>query len=318
MNTIVCCLCGSERTRLLSQAHDYITGEPFNLVQCQSCGLSFVNPQPRVQDLSRYYPQAHQRSEPAAYERMDAKPRVKFVTALRNGKPARVLDIGCGKGLLLAGLQQQGWYGVGIEMSENSAAVAKQLGVKVLTKPLDECLIEPGTFDVICLYHSLEHMARPNRTLEQVRTLIAPEGHLVIEVPNYGSWYARAFGNAWFHLDVPRHLYHFTRHTLSAMLEGTGFAVERVETRHAQYDAFGAVQSTLNLFMRDKNLLNSFNTGEVTWLDIRSSPHPLWRGFMLLVSEASLLVGYPLFLGLGAIAAPFLEGGTLRIVARPR
>lgn len=137
-------------------------------------------------------------------------------------------------------------------MSEASTQIATAAGITVYNLPVEECPFEPESFDVVTLYHSLEHMTNPLKTLNAVQGLLRPGGFLVVEVPNIGSCYSRAFGTEWFHLDVPRHLYHFNRQTLRRMLEACGFLVVRESTHNVQYDAFGAVQSVLNRFLHKK------------------------------------------------------------------
>ena len=211
MPTNHCCLCGSPEHALLFPAHDHISGEDFQVVQCKTCGLIFVNPQPPPDQLGRYYPAVHQISEPAAYERLDARPRVRAVSQLLKGQSGRVLDVGCGKGLFLAGLRDQGWQAVGVEMSEVSGKHARSLNLEVFSKPLEKCGFDQGSFDVVTLFHSLEHMPNPVQLLHHIHNLLRPGGYMVVEVPNAGSWYARAFKGDWFHCDVPRHLFHFSQ-----------------------------------------------------------------------------------------------------------
>src|SRR5262245_2831382 len=112
MKPVSCPSCGTADAETYSRPKDYITGETFTVVRCLGCGLVYVKPQPPAEDLVRYYPARHQESDPAAYERMDAKARIRFLTRrVRQGE--RVLDVGCGKGLLLAGLREHGCDVVG-------------------------------------------------------------------------------------------------------------------------------------------------------------------------------------------------------------
>jgi 2-polyprenyl-3-methyl-5-hydroxy-6-metoxy-1,4-benzoquinol methylase len=315
MVSVPCNLCGGQDTRPWLVSTDYISGETFNLVRCGRCGLTYVNPRPSQERLVEYYPRTHQCSDPAAYERMDAKPRIKFVGGLLDGKSGRVLDVGCGKGLLLRGLRERGWDVVGTELSEDSSLRAREAGIQVYNVAVKELPFEPGSFDVITIYHSLEHLTSPRDTLTQLHRLLRPGGFLVVEVPNVGSWYARAFRDSWFHLDVPRHLYHFTPKTLRNLLEVSGFEIERARTVNLQYDSFGSVQSLLNRLLRRKNLLNNYNTGEVTLRD-------LWRqgGFRavtsLFFSEALLGLGFPLMAAFEFLVSPVVNGGTLNVLAK--
>lgn len=298
-----------EETHL--RCRDYISGESFQTVRCVKCGLIYVNPRPV--DIGRYYPLKHQISEPAAYERADARARIRFLSGLAPGRSRTILDIGCGKGLLLAGLKKRGWIAYGTELSEISGSVAKSAGLTVYNCAVEDCGFAAGYFDVIALFHSLEHLEEPRKTLSHLRSLLKAEGRLVIEVPNIGSWHARRFGSHWFHLDVPRHLVHFGRESLTRMVCAEGFRIVKTTTHNIQYDAFGTVQSLLNIAL-PANLLNSFSTGQI-------SLGELWRkdkafGIAALgLSELVLWLGFPLAALAEICTAPWIEGGTLRIVA---
>ena len=315
MNAVPCGLCNAVEEEPLLETADYITGEWFRVVRCRSCGLVYVSPRPAEEELSRYYPQTHQQSEPAAYERADARPRIRLVAALLGGRSGRVLDVGCGKGLLLRGLQERGWEVVGTELSEVSSRFAAGLGIPVHRVCLEEYPGTPGNFDVITLYHSLEHMVDPLRTLKAAHRLLRPGGYLVVEVPNFGSWYARLFRGAWFFLDVPRHLYHFTPHTLGRLVDAAGFRIARETLHNTQYDAFGAVQSLLNMALRRQNLLNDYNTGEVSLAELWRGPGRLRSMGALAVSLGALGVGFPVFALVALLLRRWVDGGTLRIVA---
>ena len=312
---VPCCICGRTHEEVFCESADYITGEVFRVVRCTGCGLIYVNPRPSVDSLSRYYPQTHQSSSPALYERSDARPRIRLVSGLLGGTPGRILDVGCGKGLLLLGLRERGWEVCGTELSEASAQIASTAGITVYNLPVEECPFELEFFDVVTLYHSLEHMTNPQKTLKAVHRLLRPGGFLVVEVPNIGSWYARAFGTEWFHLDVPRHLYHFNRQTLQRMLETCGFLVRSKSTHNVQYDAFGTVQSILNRVFRKKNLLNNFNTGEVSLGELWREDNRIRNFTALAISEIALSIGFPLFAFMNIALSRSVDGGTLRFVA---
>ena len=312
---VPCCICGRTHEEFFCESTDYITGEIFRVVRCTGCGLIYVNPRPSVNSLSRYYPQTHQSSSPALYERSDARPRIRLVSGLLGGTPGRILDVGCGKGLLLLGLRERGWEVCGTELSEASAQIANTAGITVYNLPLEECPFEIESFDVVTLYHSLEHMINPQKTLTAVHGLLRPGGFLVVEVPNIRSWYAGTFGTEWFHFDAPRHLYHFNQQTLRRMLEACGFLVVRESTHNVQYDAFGAVQSILNRFLHKKNLLNNFNTGEVKLGELWHEDNGVRNLTALAISEIALLIGFPLFALTSLALSRWVDGGTLRFVA---
>lgn len=265
--------------------------------------------------LSRYYPQTHQRSQPASYELMDARPRIKLARSLFPNITGLALDVGCGKGLLLAGLRNLGWKVYGTELSEVSSQYAQSQGITVYRSNVEDCGFTPGAFDLITMYHSLEHLTQPLHTLAYLHTLLRPGGRLVVEVPNIGSWYARVFGEAWFHFDVPRHLFHFSSATLRRLLETAGFEILSTQTHNTQYDAFGAVQSALNKVLRHKNLLNDFNTGETTLRELGNGPDAGRNLSALAISELALGLGFPLLASLSVALSAVAEGGTLRYIA---
>ena len=293
-----------------------MSGETFGVSRCTQCGLIFVDPQPPAANLHLYYPALHQTAAPAAYERMDARARVRAVQRISGERVGSVLDVGCGKGLLLHGLQRHGWTVSGTELSEASGAHARSIGVPVFTGPVEDAPFAAQSFDLITLFHVLEHLPRPQHTLAVLFGLLRPGGTLIVEVPNIGSWYARFFGDDWFHYDVPRHLFHFDPATLSRTLNGAGFVIAETSTRNLQYDAFGAVQSLLNRLLAKPNLLNNFNTGQVSLRDLWTDENRLSNLGALALSQAVLAIGFPSFAAFGVITSPWIQGGTLRFVAR--
>ena len=315
MSNSKCKICGSTVAVTYSTPVDYISGEQFTVVRCRDCGLIYVHPQPPVANLGRYYPEGHQRADPAPYERMDAKARVDFVRRYLSGRCGRVLDVGCGKGLFLSGLRELGWQVYGTELSEISSDFARRSGLPVYTKTIEEAPLETGSFDLISLFHVLEHLPQPQDTLSTALSLLRPGGTLLVEVPNIGSWYARAFGDNWFHYDVPRHLFHFNPETLRRIILTAGFQVDRTETRNIQYDAFGAVQSFLNCVLAKPNLLNNFNTGQTTFSALWAAQGRFGNLISLAISELALAVGFPVMALVGQLLSPWVEGGTLRVLA---
>jgi SAM-dependent methyltransferase len=170
--------------------------------------------------------------------------------------PGRVLEIGCGRGLLLQELSRLHHDCIGTERSPLAAARALQIpGVKIFCRPLQDCRFPAGSFDLIVLWHVLEHLDAPEEVLREIYRILKPDGFLVLEVPNLASLQARIFGKHWFHLDIPRHLYHFTIEGLSYLLMRIGFAITRTATFSLEQCPFGVLQSLLNLMCRQDNIL---------------------------------------------------------------
>jgi SAM-dependent methyltransferase len=158
----------------------------------------------------------------------------------------RLLDVGAGKGHFLAAARGRGWDVVGVELSEASARRARATyGLEMLVGDVLEIELA-GSFDVITLWHVLEHVADPGALLDRVRGLLAPGGRLVVSVPNNRSFQARLFGEHWFHIDEANHLFHFTPRSLAMLLLRRGFEPERVGYFYPEMEIIGWVQSALN------------------------------------------------------------------------
>jgi len=121
----------------------------------------------------------------------------------------RVLDVGCGRGVILGPLADRGFEVHGVEISAEAAQGADPRAEIRIASSLGDAGYEAGFFDQVVIWHVLEHVADPRGTLEEVARILRPGGRLIVAVPNFSSAQARWTGAAWFHLDLPRHLYHF-------------------------------------------------------------------------------------------------------------
>jgi SAM-dependent methyltransferase len=204
----------------LFDARDYVTGDRFEVRRCGACGLSLTWPPPQPSELIRYYPEAYygdagERRFVGPVERLQRTlyaSRVRRVETAAGGRPGRVLDVGCGRGYLLDAFRRRGWTVEGTEISAPSSAHAREaLGITVHLSQLEELCLPTGSYDAVTLWHVLEHVPDPASVLAEVHRLLRPGGVLLVSVPNFGSPEAWTAGPGWFHLDVPRHLYHFTR-----------------------------------------------------------------------------------------------------------
>ncbi|MHB9091376.1 MAG: class I SAM-dependent methyltransferase, partial [Chloroflexota bacterium] len=171
-------------------------------------------------------------AEPAAAELAVAKWYFRQVgrwAAAHDLAEPRLLDVGCGAGLFLRQAQTAGWQARGIEPSASAVAYARgRFGLEIHLGTLADAPLAGETFDIITLWHVLEHTPDPVATLRQGAGLLAPGGMLLVAVPNFGSLEALLFGRRWYSLDAPRHLYDFVPATLEALLAKAGLAVEHV------------------------------------------------------------------------------------------
>jgi SAM-dependent methyltransferase len=159
--------------------------------------------------------------------------------------PKRVLDIGCSRGLFLRAMQELGYVAVGTELP-GFAFPADGSSVNFLHAAAERLPFADATFDVVSLWHVLEHTTDPAAVLRAVGRVLKPGGLLSLAVPNFGSWQARTFGRHWFHLDLPRHLYHFRPGTLGRLVQAQGIEVMEVRTQSWDQNLYGFLQSSLN------------------------------------------------------------------------
>jgi 2-polyprenyl-3-methyl-5-hydroxy-6-metoxy-1,4-benzoquinol methylase len=232
---VVCDNCGSAEADLLYEVRDrrYGIGGVFPLVQCRQCGLLYLNPRPAPDSLTTYYPEqyapyrAPSDSQDARVvrwlERYGPLRRCRAILAWK--KAGRVLDVGCSTGVFLAEMARHGhWELHGVEVNARAAEYARQrYGLRIFTGQLAEAGYADEYFDVVTLWHVLEHLPHPRSALSEIHRILKPGGLLVVQVPNLGSWEARLFGRFWAGLDAPRHLFVFGEDTLSSLLQSTGF-----------------------------------------------------------------------------------------------
>lgn len=313
------CLHPPAAQQFLFAARDYITADPFRIEVCQNCGIAFTRPSPS--ELSNYYPSGYygggSKRFPAFVDHLQRalyRRRAAAVEQILGGK-GKVLDIGCGPGFLLREFRAQGWDVQGTEFSEQSAAHARHtLGLPVVVGDIAELKFEPGSFDAVILWHVLEHMIDPQRTIANVARLLRPGGLLLCAVPNFGSLEARLTRDKWFHLDVPRHLHHFTVQALTSLLAVHDLVIERTSFFALEYDYFSFTQSVLNRLGLRHNLLYNLLRGSKA--KVLAGPRPsAWQNFASLNLAAPLgLLSIPITTALNLLRT----GATVAVYARKK
>jgi 2-polyprenyl-3-methyl-5-hydroxy-6-metoxy-1,4-benzoquinol methylase len=236
-----CLLCSGRRWSQLVEAPDTIEGGSrlwFAVVQCQDCGLCFTNPRPNLQSIGQFYP-------PAYWPARAASPHDRKATGWRLGRRwfrflqeswllplrggGRLLDFGCGGGAFLQRMHRCGWQVTGLDVSAKVIQrIRSELGLRALVGSLPHPELVPESFDLVTMWHSLEHVHNPREILQQTHALLAPGGQLQVAVPNIDSRPFHWFAHCWYGLDLPRHLTHFSPRTLRSMLERTGFRVRSI------------------------------------------------------------------------------------------
>ncbi len=226
-----CLLCGSRHSSTFLEAPDLTPGGSglwFAVVQCSTCGLCFTNPRPTLDCMGQFYPEVyrpHRIRRPGLHRGRPSRHRREREALPWHGE-GRLLDFGCGGGSYMHRMHAQGWQVTGIDISATAVErVHSHLGLRALVGSLPHQNLRPASFDVVTMWHSLEHVHEPLTVLREAQRLLVPGGRLIVAVPNLDSLPFRWFGQAWYGLDLPRHLTHFTPCTLRLMLEKAGFRV---------------------------------------------------------------------------------------------
>lgn len=305
MTSLVDCPhCAAAQGPLLFEAADPLSLDPFHVRRCPKCGLTHVSPRPDGDKLATYYPDGYFGKRHPVLKGFFMNLRVSNLPPAPAG--GRVLDIGCGRGDFLMACRRKGWEVAGVEQAGAPIMELRQsLGLEVVATTEIDTLTD-SSFDVVTMWHVFEHMADPRETLRQAHRLLRPGGRIVIEVPNYGSWQARMAPREWFHLDVPRHLLHFEKSTLSAMLVAEDFRPDRWATFSAEYDAFGMLQTFLNCLCSTPNWLFQVLIGR--------RPLKATARDVIVTALGVIPLGVLSTL-VSAIAPSFGQGGVLRVVA---
>lgn len=241
-----CPVCGNNSFSTFLKTRDYfLTQTTFTLDQCNECGFVFTNPVPLLADLPKYYDSPDYLSHTAdtfsltgqvykMFRKANIKNKYKLVNRYKQGKS--LLDIGCGTGELLNHFNKMGWNVNGIEPNSSARSFAvKNYNIPVFAENgLDK--FDKESFDVISMWHVLEHVPDLNGRMIQLKKLVKNDGLLIIALPNLNSPDAIKYGPHWAGLDVPRHLYHFTKDTFQTLLQKHN--MELLESVPMKFDAF--------------------------------------------------------------------------------
>ncbi|HVS28472.1 MAG TPA: class I SAM-dependent methyltransferase [Solirubrobacteraceae bacterium] len=222
--------------------------QSFGLLRCERCG-SAVTDGPPLEELhdSGAYASPAPRGATAAAALLRAFDRRRLrLVARALPPPARLLDVGAGRGRFVSSARAAGYEAGGIEPSERGIRAAADAGVELTQATIGDADFAPGSLDVITLWHVLEHVEDPNPALERIARWLRPGGALLVGVPNLASLQARLGGERWYHLDVPRHRTHFTPAGLRTLLRHHGFETQRSSHVLCEHNPFGMWQSLVN------------------------------------------------------------------------
>ena len=223
--------------RPVTEGQDRLHGLPgrFSVVQCAHCGLMRTDPRPTAETIGAYYPEDYGpyltapviKVKPDTWHRRLKARWTRFlgkdVRRLPDIPPGHMLEIGSAAGAYLLEMQAKGWSVEGIEFSPQAAQKARERGLDVRTGSLESAGPPRRPADVIAAWMVLEHLHEPLAGLRKMREWVKPGGYLVAAVPDAGAIERRVFGEYWYGLHLPAHLYHYTTDSLRVLLRKSGW-----------------------------------------------------------------------------------------------
>ena len=272
---ISCPVCGAIRHEPVLRARDHANGRlEFQMVRCVGCDLHFTNPRPTADSIGQFYGADY---APHARGHRPERPLRKWYPQDWLQKPVagpmpRLLDFGCGAGHFLSAMAKQGWVATGLDASPAMAEPHRES--RILAGTLPHPSLSPRSFELITMWHVLEHVHDPVEVLNHARKLLVPGGSIVLAVPNAAGWQSRHYGADWFGLELPRHLSHFSEASLGRCAAAAGLRVEGVRfARHADWLRSSAMRAhhsrsdtPFSSLLRSKRIAQLF-----TWLRSRGS-----------------------------------------------
>jgi 2-polyprenyl-3-methyl-5-hydroxy-6-metoxy-1,4-benzoquinol methylase len=232
------------KDKLFLTVKDYsVSKEIFELWYDQNLDLLITNPQPDENNLPKYYESddyiSHTDGKRSLFEKvyhlvknLALKNKLDLIDSLDKQK-GNLLDIGAGTGDFLYVAQKARWNTIGIEPSEKAKSIAIKKGVSFAD---NTNALESHSFDVITMWHVLEHVPNLENQIKELKRLLKPTGTIMIAVPNFKSYDADHYGVYWAAYDAPRHLWHFSRTAIEKL-----FAVENIKLKKVlpmKFDTF--------------------------------------------------------------------------------
>ena len=285
LEKVSCYLCTSSDSSHFTEAWDDLTGKPgtFHFVRCNQCGLVYQNPRIKQEYIGQYYDDeyiAHRKKKnwglmtPLYNWAMGKHDRQKLRLVTRYTSPnssARTLDIGCGAGTFLLKLHElHGAKITGVDFKDLSALPGFDL-IDFRHGPIADQIFPEASFDLVTMWHFLEHDYNPFKTLEKISQIMKHDGTLIIEVPRLDSVSFQLYRERWPGLQAPQHTLAFNRKCLLESVRKAGFEV-------VEYLPYGAFPAYFYLF---SGLAFKFLRGR--GLNLSRAVYPYFVGQLLLL-----------------------------------
>jgi 2-polyprenyl-3-methyl-5-hydroxy-6-metoxy-1,4-benzoquinol methylase len=249
---------------------DYsVSKEEFKLYHDETLDLVYTFPQPNENDLGKYYESedyiSHTDNKRTFFEKVyqkiksiALKNKLDLINKLQKPKGS-LLDIGAGTGDFLLIAKQNNWEITGIEPNDKAKKIAIKKGVSFID---NSSLLKNNSFDVITMWHVLEHVPNIENQIKELKRLLKPTGTIIIAVPNFNSFDAKYYATFWAAYDVPRHLWHFSKKSIQLLFEKEGLYLEK--TLPMIFDSFYVALLSEKYKTGKMNFIKAFFIGFVS------------------------------------------------------
>ena len=212
-----------------------VSKETFDLYHDETLDMLITFPQPSLENLGKYYESedyiSHTDNKRSLFEKLyhfikniALKNKLNFINSLQPNKGS-ILDIGAGTGDFLSVAKKDGWQTIGVEPSTKAKSIAINKGVSFVDLTTE---LANNSFDVISMWHVLEHVPDLDKQIKELKRLLKPNGTLLIAVPNFKSFDAKHYEKFWAAYDVPIHFWHFSKTAIKLLFEKEKMKLEKV------------------------------------------------------------------------------------------
>lgn len=269
----------TSRTPYIIVKDHSVSNEEFQLFHNKDLDLLETHPQPSLDNLEEYYKSedyiSHTNSKRNLFEKayhlvrkIALKRKLKLINSYA-GSDKQLLDIGCGTGDFLKEAQQDNWNVTGIEPNKQARQIANIITNASIFETEHLQKFESHRFDVITLWHVLEHLPKLEEHILMFKKLLKPNGALIIAVPNYKSYDAKYYNNFWAAYDVPRHLWHFSQAAIQRLFLKEEMKV--VKTYPMKFDAYYVSLLSEKYKSGKMHIFNAFRIGFFSNLKAKQS-----------------------------------------------
>jgi len=215
---------------------DYsVSKETFDLYYDKTLDMLITHPQPSLENLGKYYESedyiSHTDNKRSLFEKLyhfiksiALKNKLNLINSLQPNK-GKILDIGAGTGEFLSVAKNDGWQTIGVEPNDKAKKIAINKGISFVENTTE---LDNNSFDVISMWHVLEHVPDLDTQIKELKRLLKPTGTLIIAVPNFKSFDAKHYGKFWAAFDVPIHFWHFSKTAIKLLFEKEEMRLEKI------------------------------------------------------------------------------------------